>query len=193
MQPTRRQAWEILNEYTKSPSLIKHALAVEASMRHYARKFGEDEEKWAVVGLIHDFDYELYPSLEDHPFKGVEILREKGWPEDILRAILGHGNHTGVPRDTLMARTLFAVDELSGFVVAVALVRDSKSIFDVQVSSVKKKLKDKAFARGVNRDDVYRGVEELGIALDEHIANVIAALQEVAADLELDGSLARAQ
>lgn len=191
LQPTRAQAWETLNEFTKSPSLIKHALAVEAAMRYYARKFGEDEELWGVVGLIHDFDYEQYPDLKDHPFKGVEILRERGWPEEILRAILGHGTHTGVPRDTLMARTLFAVDELSGFVTAVALVRDTKSVFDVKVSSVKKKLKDKAFARGVNRDDVYRGVEELGIPLDEHIANVIAALQEAAADLELDGRLAR--
>ncbi|HLS89176.1 MAG TPA: HD domain-containing protein [Sphingobacteriaceae bacterium] len=187
MQPTRQEAWEILNEYTKSPNLIKHALAVEACMRYYARKFGEDEEKWGITGLIHDFDYEQYPDLEDHPFKGVAILRERGWPEDILQAVLGHGNHTGVPRDTLMAKTLFAVDELSGLVVAVALVRQSKSIHDVKVSSVKKKLKDKAFARGVNRDDVYQGVEELGIPLDEHIANVIAALKEVAADLELDG------
>lgn len=191
LEPTRAQAWALLNEYTKSPSLIKHALAVEASMRYYARKFGEDEERWAVVGLIHDFDYEQYPSLEDHPFRGAEILRERGWPEDIIRAVLGHGTHTGVPRDTLMARALFAVDELSGFVTAVALVRDTKSIFDVKVSSVKKKLKDKAFARGVNRDDVYQGVEELGIPLDDHIANVIAALQESAADLELDGRLAR--
>ncbi|HEX6988192.1 MAG TPA: HD domain-containing protein [Bacillota bacterium] len=190
MVPTREHAWEILNEYTKSPNLIKHALAVEACMRWYARKFGEDEEQWAAVGLVHDFDYERYPTLEDHPFRGVEILRERGWPEPMLRAILGHGNHTGVPRDTLMARTLFAVDELSGFVTAVALVRESKSVFDVKVSSVKKKLKDKAFARGVNRDDVYQGVEELGIPLDEHIANVISALQEAAGDLELDGSLA---
>ncbi|MFO7245308.1 MAG: HDIG domain-containing protein [Thermaerobacter sp.] len=189
MEPTREQAWALLNEFTTSPSLIKHALAVEASMRYYARKFGEDEERWGIVGLIHDFDYEKYPSLDDHPFRGAEILRERGWPEDIIRAVLGHGNHTGVPRDTLMARTLFAVDELSGFVTAVALVRESKSIFDVKVSSVKKKLKDKAFARGVSREDVYRGVEELGIPLDEHIANVIAALQEAAAVLELDGRL----
>jgi len=189
LEPTREQAWALLNEFTTSPSLIKHALAVEASMRYYARKFGEDEERWGIVGLIHDFDYEKYPSLDDHPFRGAEILRERGWPEDIIRAVLGHGNHTGVPRDTLMARTLFAVDELSGFVTAVALVRESKSIFDVKVSSVKKKLKDKAFARGVSREDVYRGVEELGIPLDEHIANVIAALQEAAAVLELDGRL----
>lgn len=187
LQPTRAEAWKILNEYTKSPNLIKHALAVEACMRYYARHFGEDEELWGVVGLIHDFDYEMYPDLSDHPFRGVEILREKGWPEHILTAILGHGNHTGVPRDTLMAKTLFAVDELSGLVTAVALVRSSKSIHDVKVSSVKKKLKDKAFARGVNRDDVYQGAEELGIPLDEHIANVIAAMQEVAAELGLDG------
>src|SRR5690606_14374594 len=190
LEPTREQAWALLNEFTTSPCLIKHALAVEASMRYYARKFGEDEERWGIVGLIHDFDYEKYPSLDDHPFRGAEILRERGWPEDIIRAVLGHGNHTGVPRDTLMARTLFAVDEFSGFVTAVALVRESKSIFDVKVSSVEKKLKDKAFARGVSREDVYRDVEELRIPLDEHIANVIAELQDAAAVLELDGRLA---
>lgn len=187
MQPTRDQAWQILNEYTQSSNLIKHALAVEACMRFYARKFDEDEDLWGAVGLIHDFDYERYPDLADHPFKGVEILRARDWPEPILKAILGHGNHTGVPRDTLLAKTLYAVDELSGLVVAVALVRASKSIHDVKVSSVKKKLKDKAFARGVSRDDVHEGVAELGVSLDEHIANVIAALQQVAPSLDLDG------
>ncbi|HEY8449291.1 MAG TPA: HD domain-containing protein, partial [Bacillota bacterium] len=193
MRPSRDDAWTLLREYTQSPSLIKHALAVEAAMRYYAAKFGEDVELWGITGLIHDFDYERWPSPADHPFRGVEILRQRGWPEEILRAVLGHAQYSGVPRDTLMARTLFAVDELSGFIVAVALVRDSKSIFDVEVRSVKKKLKDKAFARGVKREDVYLGAEELGIPLDEHIGHVIEALRGAAAELELDGSLATAQ
>lgn len=190
VEPTRDDAWNLLNEYTQSPSLIKHALAVEAAMRYYARHFGEDEDRWGVVGLLHDFDYERWPSPGDHPFKGAEILRQRGYPEDMIRAILGHAQYSGVPRDTLMARALFAVDELCGFVTAVALVRSTKSIFDVEVRSVKKKLKDKAFARGVSREDVYQGAQELGIDLDEHIGHVIRALQAVAADLGLAGEAA---
>lgn len=192
LERDRQRAWQLLTEYTRSPHLIKHALAVEAAMRHYARHFGEDEEIWGVVGLLHDFDYERWPSLEDHPFRGAEILRQRGYPEHVVRAILGHGQHTGVPRDTLMARTLFAVDELCGFVIACALVRPSRSVLDLEVSSVKKKLKDKAFARGVRREDIQQGADELGIPLDEHIGHVIAALRRVAAELELDGRAATA-
>ncbi|MEX2355447.1 MAG: HD domain-containing protein [Thermaerobacterales bacterium] len=193
MEPTRDAAWQILTEYTASDSLIKHALAVEAGMRHYARKFGAGEERWALTGLLHDFDYDRWSSLEDHPFRGAEILQEKEFPEDIIEAILGHASHTGVPRETLMARALFAVDELTGLITAVALVRPSRSILDVKVSSVKKKLKDKAFARGVNRAEVRQGAEELEVPLDEHIGNVIEAMREAAPALELDGRLAAGQ
>lgn len=188
----RERAWRLLTEFTHSPSLIKHALAVEAAMRFYARKFGEDEDLWGVVGLLHDFDYERWPSLEDHPFRGAEILRERGYPEDVVRAILGHGDHTGVPRDTLMAKTLFAVDEMAGFVTACALVRPGRSILGLEVPSVKKKLKDKAFARGVSREDIEKGARELGVPLDDHIANVIAALTGAASELGLDGRGAEA-
>ena len=184
MEKTRAEAFALLNEYTKSPQLLKHALAVEAAMRHYAALRGEDPERWGMTGLLHDMDYEIYPSLEDHPYKGVEILRQQGYPEDILQAILGHGNHTGVARMTDMAKTLFAVDELSGLVVAVALVRPEK-LDNLEAKSVRKKMKDKAFARGVNRDDIVQGAEELGVPLDEHIANVIAALQETRTELGL--------
>jgi len=188
LQLSREAAWQLLNEYTKNPNLIKHALAVEACMRRYAEKFGEDVEKWSVVGLLHDFDYEQHPTAEEHPFVGAEILRTKGYPEDVVQAVLGHANYTGVARETLMAKTLYACDELSGLVVAVALVRPNKSIHEVTVKSVKKKLKDKAFARGVNREDIYQGVAELGVALEEHIQFVIEALQSVAVDLGLAGS-----
>ncbi len=182
---TRDEAYQLLTEYTKKENLIKHALAVEAAMRAYARKFGEDEEAWGVVGLLHDFDYEMYPSLEDHPFKGAEILRQKGFPEEWVEAILGHAEHTGVPRKTLMAKTLFAVDELCGFITAVALVRPDKKLESVKVKSVKKKLKDKAFARQVSREDIRKGAEELGVDLDEHIAFVLEAMKGIAPQLGL--------
>lgn len=188
----RENAWALLQEYTTNPSLIKHALAVEAAMRAYARKFGEDEEQWGITGLLHDFDYEKYPTPEEHPFVGSKILREKGYPEEVVRAILGHANYSGVPRDTLMARALYACDELTGFITAVALVRPSKSIFDVDVRSVKKKLKDKAFARGVNRDDVRRGAEELGMDWEEHVQFVIDAMKEAADVLGLRGQAGEA-
>ncbi|HFB68071.1 MAG TPA: HDIG domain-containing protein [Calditrichae bacterium] len=182
---TREEAYALLTEYTKKENLIKHALAVEAAMRAYARKFGEDEEAWGIVGLLHDFDYEMYPSLEDHPFKGAEILREKGYPEEWIEAILGHAEHTGVPRKTNMAKALFAVDELCGFITAVALVRPDKKLDSVKVKSVKKKLKDKAFARQVSREDIRKGAEELGVDLDEHIAFVLEAMKSVADKLGL--------
>jgi putative nucleotidyltransferase with HDIG domain len=181
----REQAWELLNQYTTKDGLIKHALAVEAAMRDYAEKLGGDADTWGIVGLIHDFDYETYPSLEDHPFKGASILKEKGYPSEWITAILGHGNHTGVARETPLAKALFAVDELTGFIVAVTLVRPSKKIADVKISSVKKKMKDKAFAAAVNRDDIRQGAEELGIPLDEHIDYVLKSMQSIAADIGL--------
>jgi putative nucleotidyltransferase with HDIG domain len=187
MDLNREKAWELLNEFTKNPSLIKHALAVEAGMRAYARHFEQDEEIWGIVGLIHDFDYEQHPTLEEHVFAGMEILRERGWPEHVIRAMAGHSDHTGVPRDTLMAKTLYAVDELTGLIVAVALVRPSKSVLDVKVKSVKKKWKDKGFARGVNREDIERGAEALGIPLNEHISIVLEAMKGIADDLGLRG------
>lgn len=181
----REEAYQLLTEYTRKDGLIKHALAVEAAMRAYARKFGEDEETWGIIGLLHDFDYEKYPTAEEHPFKGAEILREKGFPEEWIRVILSHASYTGVPRDSLMAKTLFAVDELCGFITAVAYVRPNRKLAEVKVKSVKKKLKDKAFARQVNREEIREGAEELGIPLDEHIEFVIAAMQEVAGELGL--------
>ncbi|KAA0258343.1 HDIG domain-containing protein [Deferribacter autotrophicus] len=183
MELSRGKAYELLTEYTKSESLIKHALAVETAMRAYAEKFNEDVEKWGIVGLLHDFDYEKYPSAEDHPYKGAEILKEKGYPDDIIEAILGHADYTGVERKTLMAKTLFAVDELCGFLLACAYVRPDKKIANVKVKSVKKKLKDKSFARGVNRDDIFKGASELGVDLDEHIAFLIEALSKNADEL----------
>lgn len=184
----RQQAWDLLCEYTKSENLRKHALAVEAAMRAYARRFGEDEELWGIAGLIHDFDYEKYPTAENHPYKGAEILREKGWPEKIVRAVLSHAPYTGVTRDSLMEKTLFAVDELTGLIVAVALVRPSKSIHDVKIKSVKKKWKDKSFAAGVNRADVEEGAADLEIELSEHIAVVLQAMQGIADELGLAGT-----
>jgi putative nucleotidyltransferase with HDIG domain len=181
---TRDEALTILKEYTKSESLLKHAYAVEAAMRAYARKFGEDEELWGIVGLLHDFDYEMYP--DEHPMKGSEILKEKGVPEEIRTAILGHANYTGVPRETLMAKTLYAVDELSGFLVAVTLVRPNKSVSEVKVKSVKKKMKDKSFAAKVNRDEIREGAEELGIPFEEHVEFMIKALSGVAEQLGLN-------
>jgi putative nucleotidyltransferase with HDIG domain len=181
----RLNAWKLLTAYTKKDGLIKHALAVEASMRAYAEKFGEDPEIWGVVGLLHDFDYEKYPSMEDHPFKGAEILRKEGLPEDWIKAILSHASHTGVPRDTLMAKSLFAIDELTGFITAVAYVRPSRKLSEVNVKSVKKKMKDKAFARQVNRDEIKEGAELIGVTLDEHIEFVIQAMQSVSGELGL--------
>ncbi len=180
----RDYVWELLCEYTKNESLRKHALAVEACMRAYARKLGEDEEKWTATGLIHDFDYEMYPNAPDHPLKGSEILKEKGYPEYIRRAILGHADYTGVPRDTLMAKALFACDELAGFITACAYVRPDR-IATLEAKSVRKRMKDKAFARAVSRDDITKGAEELGVPLDEHIAFCIEAMRDSADALGL--------
>lgn len=181
----RQEAWEIMTQYTKSENLRKHMLAVEAAMRFYARKFGEDEQKWSVVGLLHDFDYEQNPSKEKHPYVGVSILNEKGYPDEITRAILSHADYTGVVPESNMEKALFAVDELTGFTVAVALVRPTKSVMDVTVKSVKKKMKDKAFAKKVNRDDIKKGAELLNLSLEEHIQNVIKAMQSIAGELGL--------
>ena len=181
---TREEALALLKEYTKSESLLKHAYAVEAAMRAYAKKFGEDEELWGVVGLLHDFDYEMFPA--EHPMKGSKILKEKGVSEDIRKAILGHASYTGIPRETLMAKTLYAVDELSGFLVAVTLVRPNKSVSEVKVKSVKKKLKDKSFAAKVNRDEIREGAEELGVPFEEHVEFMIKALSGVAEQLGLN-------
>ncbi|HEV2379604.1 MAG TPA: HD domain-containing protein [Terriglobia bacterium] len=182
---TREAAWELLTEYTKSESLRKHALAVEACMRAYARKFGEEVERWGATGLIHDFDYEKYPDAPDHPLKGHEILTEQGWPEDVRVAILGHADYTGVPRETRMAKALFACDELAGFITACSLVRPER-IRSLEARSVRKRMKDKAFARSVSRDDITRGAEELGISLDEHIAFCIEAMRAIARELGLE-------
>jgi putative nucleotidyltransferase with HDIG domain len=184
---TRQDAWALLTEFTKNPNLIKHALAVEAAMKAYARKFGEDEEKWGIVGLIHDFDYEQHPTLEEHPFAGAKILEERGWPKDIIKAVLAHADHTGVKRESLMEKALYAVDELTGLIVAVALVRPTKSILDVTVESVKKKWKEKSFAAGVKREDIERGAQELGVPLDEHISIVLEAMKGIASELGLAG------
>lgn len=181
----RATAHALLCEYTQNPSLIKHALAVEAAMRAYARKHGEDEETWGVIGLLHDFDYERWPTAEDHPYRGAEILRERGVAEDWIRTIMSHASYTGVPRESLRDKVLFAVDELCGFVTAVTLVRPDKTIASVQVKSVKKKMKQKAFAAKVSREDIVQGAAELGVALEEHIAFVIEALATVAEELGL--------
>jgi putative nucleotidyltransferase with HDIG domain len=183
--PSRAEALSVLKEHTQSDSLLKHAYAVEAAMRHYAAHFGEDAERWGVAGLLHDFDYERYPSLDDHPFKGAEILRTLGYDADLIDTILSHAEHTGVPRTTQMRKTLFAVDELCGFVTAVTLVRPSKKIDEVEPSSVRKKLKDKAFARNVSREDITSGAELIGIPLDAHITNVIAAMRGISTELGL--------
>jgi putative nucleotidyltransferase with HDIG domain len=191
--PPRADTLALMHEYTASESLRKHMLAVEGAMRAYARKFGEDEERWGTAGLIHDFDYERFPNnahspTDEHPAAGVRILKSKGYPDDILEAILGHAHYTNAPRESQMAKTLFAVDELTGLITATALVRPSKSVHEVDVKSVRKKMKDKAFARGVNRDDVINGAAELGVDLDEHINFVIGAMQARSADLGLSGS-----
>jgi putative nucleotidyltransferase with HDIG domain len=192
MLPTRDDALALVHEYTASDSLRKHMLAVEAAMRAYAEKSGDDVERWGLAGLIHDFDYERFPNdahsaTEQHPAEGVRILRERGWPEDILDAILGHAQYSGVPRVSEMSKTLFAVDELTGLITATALVRPSKSVHEVEARSVRKKMKDKAFARGVSREDVIQGAEALGVDLDEHIAFVIGAMQRSASALGLEG------
>jgi putative nucleotidyltransferase with HDIG domain len=186
----RDDAWTLLTEYTKSESLLKHAMAVEAAVRGYARKFGENEDDWGITALLHDFDYERWPTLGDHPNKGSEILREKGYPDWMIRAIRSHAMEiTGVTRDSLLEKTLFACDELAGFITAASYVRPSKSILDLEASSVKKRMKDKAFARGVKREDLVEGAALLGIPLDEHIANVIGFMRERADDLGLRGTL----
>jgi putative nucleotidyltransferase with HDIG domain len=188
--PTRSEALDLVHEYTQSESLRKHMLAVEAAMRAYARKFGEDEEAWGIAGLLHDFDYERWPNAtrsptDEHPSSGVRILTERGYPESIREAILGHADYTGVPRTSLMAKTLFAVDELTGLITATALVKPSRSVRDVDAASVRKKMKDKAFARGVSREDVVKGAEELGVPLDEHVQFVIDAMRAESAALGL--------
>ena len=180
----RDDALTLLKEYTKSDALLKHMYAVESAMRAYARKFNTDEEEWGTVGLLHDFDYEIYPDAPDHPLKGSEILKEKGYSEGFRRAILGHASYTGIPRDTQMAKALFACDELCGFIMACSVIRPNK-IADLEVSSVKKKLKDKGFARNVNREDITQGAEELGVPLDEHIRFVIDAMKSISPELGL--------
>lgn len=191
MTPTREQAYRLMTEWTASDSLRKHMLAVEAAVRAYARKYGEDEERWAVAAILHDFDYEKHPDIgeDGHPVVGVRYLREQGYPEDILEAILGHADFSGVPRETLMAKALYACDEITGLITAAVLVRPDKDIGNLELKSLKKKFKDKAFARGVNRDDVRRGAEELGLELWEHVDFVLKAMQDEAAALGLDGRL----
>jgi putative nucleotidyltransferase with HDIG domain len=181
----RSEALELLQSYTQKEGLIKHALAVEAAMRAYAVKFQKDPESWGIVGLLHDFDYEKYPDMKDHPYRGADILKEKGYPADWITAILSHASHTGVPRETLMAKTLFAVDELCGFITAVAYVRPNRRLDEVTVKSVKKKMKDKAFARQVNREEIIEGAAIIGISLEEHIDFVIKAMQTISSDLGL--------
>ena len=190
MDITREKAWELVNEFTENQNLVRHMLAVEAAMRAYARKYGEDEELWGIVGLVHDFDYEQNPdlSVEGHPVTGAKILRERGWPEEIVRAMLSHASeYTGVPQETLLERVLFAVDDLTGFLVAVALVRPSKSINDVKLKSVRKKWKDKAFAAAVNREHIEQTAAALGLELGEHIQTVLDAMKGIAPQLGLAG------
>jgi putative nucleotidyltransferase with HDIG domain len=183
----REAAWGLLTEFTQSESLRKHALAVEACMRAYARKLGGDENLWGLVGLIHDFDYEKYPSAENHPFKGSEILKERGYSDEIRRAILSHAEYSGVPRETPMEKALFACDELAGFITAATLVKPSKSLAELDAKSVRKKMKDKAFARSVNRNDIINGAADLGADLEEHITFCIEAMKRIATELGLDG------
>ncbi|HEY1939338.1 MAG TPA: HD domain-containing protein [Candidatus Angelobacter sp.] len=185
----RNQAWSLLCEYTQSESLRKHMLAVEACMRAYARKFGEDENKWGITGLLHDFDYEKYPTPAEHPFVGNKILEERGYPEDVRRAILSHADYSGVKRESQMEKALYACDEVSGFITASALVKPNKSLAEVEAKSVRKKMKDKAFARSVNRDDIINGAADLGIDLEEHIAFCIEAMKGIAGELGLAGAL----
>ncbi len=185
---TRNDAWSLLTEFTQSESLRKHALSVEACLRAYARKFGEDEELWGIVGLIHDFDYEKFPSAEEHPYKGNAILAERGWPEEVRRAIMSHAEYTGVSRDSRLEKTLFACDELAGFITATALIKPNKSLAEVDAKSIRKRMKDKAFARSVSREDILNGAADLGVDLDEHITFCIEAMKTVAAKLGLTGT-----
>ena len=189
MSLSRNQAWTIVTEHTQSESLRKHMLAVEAAVRGYARLFGEDEDDWGAVALLHDFDYERYPDQENHPFRGVEILAERGYPDWVTRAILSHADYSGVARESRLEKTLFACDEMAGFISAAALVRPSKSVLDLEASSVVKRMKDKAFARAVPREDLRKGAEELGLPLEEHITNVIRFMRERAGELGLKGTL----
>jgi putative nucleotidyltransferase with HDIG domain len=184
LRPTRDQAWNTLTRYTKNEALLRHALAVEASVRHYARRYGEDEELWGCVALLHDFDYEIHPTLDKHPQDGAPILREEGYPEEMIEAVLSHAEHLAMPRDTQLKKVLFACDELSGFVHACGLVRPT-GLDGLEPKSVKKKLKQPSFAAGVHRDEVYAGADLLGIDLDEHIANVVASMQPIAGELGL--------
>ena len=184
----RDEAFAIVSNYVKNPNLVKHMLAVEAAMRFYARKFGEDEEKWAVTGLLHDFDWEIHPTMEEHPLAGEPILREHGVPEDIIHAVLSHADHTGISRESLMEKTLYACDEITGLITAVALVRPSRALYDLKPKSVKKKWKDRSFAAGANREEMEQGARELGIDLWEHVGNVIEAMNAIAADLDLMSS-----
>jgi putative nucleotidyltransferase with HDIG domain len=184
VQPTREQAWATLTQYTKSEALLRHALAVEASVRSYARLYGEDEELWGCVALLHDFDYEIHPTLDKHPQDGAPILREEGYPEELIESVLSHAEHLEMPRDTQLKKVLFACDELSGFVHACGLVRPT-GLDGLEPKSVKKKLKQPSFAAGVHRDEVYEGAELLGLTLDEHIANVVAAMQPISKELGL--------
>jgi putative nucleotidyltransferase with HDIG domain len=189
MHLSRDAAWALVTAHTESESLRKHMLAVEAAVRGYARLFGEDEEAWGFVALVHDFDYEKYPDAENHPFRGVEILQAHGYPEWVTRAILSHADYSGVPRESRLEHTLFACDEMSGFVTAATLVRPGRSILDLEAASVIKRMKDKAFARAVNRDDLRRGAEEMGLPLAEHIDNVIRFMRERAGELGLRGDV----
>ena len=189
MSLSRDEAWALVTEHTQSESLRKHMLAVEAAVRGYARLWGEDEEDWGVVALLHDFDYERWPDQTNHPFRGVEILKGRGYPEWVTRAILSHADYSGVPRESKLEKALYACDEMSGFVTAAALVRPSKSVLDLEAGSVLKRMKDKAFARAVNRDDLRRGAEELGLPLGEHVGNVIMFLRVQAEPLCLKGNL----
>jgi predicted hydrolase (HD superfamily) len=187
--PSRDEAWALLTEWTTGDSLRKHALAVEAAVRGYARMFGEDEEAWGIVALLHDFDYERYPTAADHPFRGCEELRRRGYPDWVTRAILSHADYSGVPRESRLEKTLYACDEMAGFVTAAALVRPSRSVLDLEAASVVKRMKDKAFARAVSRDDLRRGAAELDVPLDVHVANVITFLRGEAKALSLVGTL----
>lgn len=184
----REDALTIVHKYVKNPNLVKHMLAVEAAMRFYAQLYGEDEEKWAVTGLLHDFDWEIHPTMEEHPVAGEPILRQHHVPEEIIRAVLSHADHTGIPRETLMEKALYACDEITGLITAVALVRPSRALYDLKAKSVKKKWKDKSFAAGANREEIEQGAAELGIDLWEHVANVIIAMNAIADDLDLAGS-----
>jgi putative nucleotidyltransferase with HDIG domain len=183
----REEALVIVNEYIQNQNLFRHMLAVEAAMRFYARKFGEDEELWGVTGLLHDFDWEIHPTLEQHPQAGVPILQERGVPEVIIRAVQSHAEHTGIPRESQMEKALFACDEITGLIIAVALVRPSRSLMDLKVKSVKNKWKDKSFAAGANRDEIAQGAQEFGIELWEHVGNVIEAMRAIAPELGLAG------